>query len=696
MATLKFVNEAGDEEYVHLGPDRPEVVIGRNKDCELRTRNNTVSRMHAKIVWRDGKYLAIDLDSANGTFYKRKRIKEVEIEHGETVFCGSLPVEFQLEDSDRAPPEPVTIEPPPLPPPVPARAPTRSAQVPAAADRSKETVAYDVGDGAVVMVPAPPPAPVEDEEDVVSFGAAEPEAAAPPPARPAPAPRTAVAPRTGVAPKPPAAPPSSRTEGFEGLSDRVAERVAEDRIPAPAPAPVTVEPGEVEVASEIVRFGTSAAPDAKRILQEEKRREAREARVGAREAELEALVAERDATIRKLGLQVEELSRLVQRFEETKAKEAEDEAAPRAADLERVLASAEAERASIEEALEGVKSQLEDAERGLSESRRSQAEAERIAADGERRLEAAERELAAARTDRNEASGVRTALEAEIAGLKARLDDASAAANAAANASAAADREELEAAVAEARSEVDRIRREKDALAAETERWDALKLKFEEERSVVQAEVEGLRRQVSEVTVQLTDARAAASKAEETARTMKAAADELAEVKVANRSYLKKISRLLEENEKLRAGAGAGDAAAAEIAGLKSENAGIRAELEKAKAEAAEAAGRAERMAEKVAALEAAPPPAAPAPAPAAPSGDPGVVREALDRINELASESRTSLEVVTGLLPDLLARLPEGPDKVELSEQVQGALEQLARSAREVKGEIVKARKAV
>jgi len=156
MALLKFVNEAGQEETVHVGPDRPEVVIGRNKECELRTRNNTVSRLHAKVVYQDGKYMALDLGSANGTYYKRQKVSEVELEDGETLFCGSLPVEFTLEEEDRQPP---VIEPPPAP-----AAQSRSPL------EAKETVSYAADEEFVIEVPEPPPMPVEDEEDVVSFG----------------------------------------------------------------------------------------------------------------------------------------------------------------------------------------------------------------------------------------------------------------------------------------------------------------------------------------------------------------------------------------------------------------------------------------------------------------------------------------------------------------------------------------------
>ena len=648
MALLKFVNEAGQEEIVHVGPDRPEVVIGRNKECELRTRNNTVSRLHAKVVYQDGKYMALDLGSANGTYYKRQKVSEVELEDGETLFCGSLPVEFMLEEEDRQPP---VIEPPPAP-----AAQSRSPL------EAKETVSYAADEEFVIEVPEPPPMPVEDEEDVVSFGNE------PPPPPPPPPPRV-VSPAQGQRPAAPARPPARGTEGFESP---VRGEPAQDRDRTVAVQEPVVK---VEAASELVRFG-GPAPDARQLLQAEKEREAREARVSAREAELEALLAQRDETIRKLGLQVEELNTLVQRLQDAKAEEV------KVAELERVLAATEAERESLEESIEALKGQLADAERGLKESERARAELERNAADSERRLSLAEREVSGLKAQLEEGRQARAALDAEVQELRQKLEEASK------RAKASEECERLQGELANTRAELERVGREKAALEEEVERWEALKARFEEERSVVQAEVEGLRRQVSEMTAQLTEARAASAKAEETARSLKEMTDELSELKVANRSYLKKISRLLEENERLKAGGGQGGVSEAEVKALKDENTALRAQLEKAQAEARDAIGRAERMAERLAALEAAPPQAG--------GVDQTAVREAVERVNELVSESRTSLEVISGLLPDLIEKLPDGPEKEDLAEQVKGALAELSQSAREMKAELIKARKAV
>jgi pSer/pThr/pTyr-binding forkhead associated (FHA) protein len=52
---------------VELGDRRPTVTIGRDERNDLVIGESTVSRMHARIEHRRGRFLLID-QSANGTF----------------------------------------------------------------------------------------------------------------------------------------------------------------------------------------------------------------------------------------------------------------------------------------------------------------------------------------------------------------------------------------------------------------------------------------------------------------------------------------------------------------------------------------------------------------------------------------------------------------------------------------------------
>ena len=56
--------------------DKPEYVIGKNLDVVdgAVLYSTAVSRVHCKIIFEDGRYFVVDLDSANGTFVNNKKI----------------------------------------------------------------------------------------------------------------------------------------------------------------------------------------------------------------------------------------------------------------------------------------------------------------------------------------------------------------------------------------------------------------------------------------------------------------------------------------------------------------------------------------------------------------------------------------------------------------------------------------------
>lgn len=75
---------------------RPEFLIGRADECQLRPKSETVSRRHAAIELHDSKVLIRDLGSRTGTFVNGKLVapqNDVELANGDTVKIG--PIEFE-------------------------------------------------------------------------------------------------------------------------------------------------------------------------------------------------------------------------------------------------------------------------------------------------------------------------------------------------------------------------------------------------------------------------------------------------------------------------------------------------------------------------------------------------------------------------------------------------------------------------
>lgn len=89
--------------------DCEKVVIGRSRSCDVRLRQDTVSRLHAAFVLRDGALVLEDLGSSNGTYLNGERVLTPRaVAAGDGVRFGSL--RGTLEPADAPPPRSRTGE----------------------------------------------------------------------------------------------------------------------------------------------------------------------------------------------------------------------------------------------------------------------------------------------------------------------------------------------------------------------------------------------------------------------------------------------------------------------------------------------------------------------------------------------------------------------------------------------------------
>jgi len=79
-------------ETFHPGGERTR--IGRSPDCEIFLDDVTVSRNHAVLIERDGKFVVEDQGSLNGTFINRRRIDNQELENGDELQIGKYRLTF--------------------------------------------------------------------------------------------------------------------------------------------------------------------------------------------------------------------------------------------------------------------------------------------------------------------------------------------------------------------------------------------------------------------------------------------------------------------------------------------------------------------------------------------------------------------------------------------------------------------------
>jgi FHA domain len=71
-----------------------QLTIGRDDDCDVRLSDLTVSRRHARLVFRDGAWILHDLESTNGTVLNGRAVKRCEVRPGDRLALGDVRVQI--------------------------------------------------------------------------------------------------------------------------------------------------------------------------------------------------------------------------------------------------------------------------------------------------------------------------------------------------------------------------------------------------------------------------------------------------------------------------------------------------------------------------------------------------------------------------------------------------------------------------
>ena len=75
-----------------------EIVIGRDKNCDVPLTDETVSAHHARIVYHHGQWWLEDINSTNGTYLNREKIiVPTVLVSGDEVKCGDTAFAVQIE-----------------------------------------------------------------------------------------------------------------------------------------------------------------------------------------------------------------------------------------------------------------------------------------------------------------------------------------------------------------------------------------------------------------------------------------------------------------------------------------------------------------------------------------------------------------------------------------------------------------------
>src|SRR5512134_1988924 len=126
-----LIQEKGGEQR-RMVFNKPEVTIGRVQGNDIVLPKGNVSKRHARIVLKDGKFIIVDLKSTNGTYVNGRKITSpLVVKESDKIYIGDFIVgvdESSAAGADMGQGDQQQQPPPPAPTPPPQdRPPQRSA-----------------------------------------------------------------------------------------------------------------------------------------------------------------------------------------------------------------------------------------------------------------------------------------------------------------------------------------------------------------------------------------------------------------------------------------------------------------------------------------------------------------------------------------------------------------------------------------
>jgi pilus assembly protein CpaF len=206
MFTIIIQEKGGEQRRMVF--NKPEVTIGRVQGNDIVLPKGNVSKRHARIVLKDGKFIIVDLKSTNGTYVNGRKITSpLVVKDSDKIYIGDFIVGVDEASAEGDGPSETTTAPPGggdrLAPPMDARPP-----------RPTEAAPQPIAPPSTHHYPPPQPPSMEASQPIAPHPPASPPPYAPPPAtsqpsmrpgppRPAPGAGRDLPPREPPAPLPP-------------------------------------------------------------------------------------------------------------------------------------------------------------------------------------------------------------------------------------------------------------------------------------------------------------------------------------------------------------------------------------------------------------------------------------------------------------------------------------------------------------
>src|SRR4029079_15693515 len=111
MFTIHIQEKGGEQRRMVF--NKPEVTIGRVQGNDIVLPKGNVSKHHARIVLKDGKFIIVDLKSTNGTYLNGRKITSpLVVKDSDKIYIGDFIVGVDEAASEPDGPSETTTSPP--------------------------------------------------------------------------------------------------------------------------------------------------------------------------------------------------------------------------------------------------------------------------------------------------------------------------------------------------------------------------------------------------------------------------------------------------------------------------------------------------------------------------------------------------------------------------------------------------------
>ncbi|MBW6465221.1 MAG: FHA domain-containing protein [Brevefilum sp.] len=97
VASTIFLRSSINQDPIEMDFSKPEIILGRDPDCEFTIPDETISLRHCKLSYHHKQWWANDLNSTNGTFLNQDLIESaVILTNGDVLRLGNVSIIVQI------------------------------------------------------------------------------------------------------------------------------------------------------------------------------------------------------------------------------------------------------------------------------------------------------------------------------------------------------------------------------------------------------------------------------------------------------------------------------------------------------------------------------------------------------------------------------------------------------------------------